>query len=186
MDGSAGITFQQLAQEWPNWTEDERQDFCSASQWLSDQHDFPEIVRFIMKHGDIDDWSAVALSIASALPKEESFQFLSTALAAAPTGNGANLAQALAHTQHPQAKVILQECFAKVWASPRLWNDDPFMNRMAFEATTSIRNLLALGAAPAEFEDHVRALSKHKCAGNRASCRNFLAKHYAWLSEPAP
>ena len=55
MDGSAAITFQELASEWPQWNKRDRHDFCSACSWLHKQGDYPDILRFIMQHGDPDD-----------------------------------------------------------------------------------------------------------------------------------
>lgn len=50
MDSSASITALELQQEWNNWGEDLRSDFCESCVWLRGQSDFPEMLRFIMEH----------------------------------------------------------------------------------------------------------------------------------------
>src|SRR3989441_11051496 len=67
MDGSASITSSELQREWPGWTDDERIDFCQSSCWLHGQPDFPDMLRFIMQHAGPDEWSGVAVSVASQL-----------------------------------------------------------------------------------------------------------------------
>lgn len=47
MDGTATITFQEFACEWPEWGERERRDFCGGCSWLHDQTDFADMLRFI-------------------------------------------------------------------------------------------------------------------------------------------
>lgn len=181
MDGSASFTFEQLEKEWPGWSEDERWDFCNACCWLNKQPDFAEMMRFVMRCGNPDDWSAVALPVAGALPQQEAFDVLVEKLRRVKIGKRSNVAQAIAHTKHPAAAAILREHLAELWKNEFLWEDDKFTNWIAFTATTCIENLIEIGASPAEFEEQVRQLSAHVCSGTRDSCRNFLGKHYPWL-----
>ena len=44
------------------------------------------------------------------------------------------------------------------------------------------QHLIELGAAPTDFVERVRLLSRHTCSHNRDSCRKFLSKHYRWLT----
>src|SRR5712671_456019 len=73
MDGSASITASELRREWTSWTEETRMDFSQSCSWLHEQPDFPEMLRFIMQHGDPDHWSGIALNVASQLPRDEAF-----------------------------------------------------------------------------------------------------------------
>ncbi len=181
MDGSASFTLTQLQAEWPTWIESERSDFCQNCCWLSGQLDFPDMLRFIVKHGKHDDRSAIALSIATNLPQDEAFKTLLGALRKAKTGKVSNLAQAIAQTKHAKAEITLRKHFQSIWAHKSLWGDDKFINWVAFDATTCIAHLIEIGASPNDFQDQVRQLSQHFCSGNRTSCRNFLSKHYSWL-----
>ncbi len=181
MDGSASFTLTQLQAEWPTWTESERLDFCQNCCWLGGQSDFPDMLRFIIKHGCHDEWSAIALSIASNLPQDEAFKTLLSKLRKAKAGKASNLAQAIAQTKHPKAEITLRKHLQSTWAHKALWADDKFLNWMAFDAMTCIAYLIEIGASPSDFQDQVRQLSKHVCPGNRDSCRNFLSKHYSWL-----
>ena len=76
---------------------------------------------------------------------------------------------------------VLRTHLSALWSHPSLWDDDEFINWIAYGATCSIEHLIDVGARPGDFADHVRQLAKHACAGNRDSCRNFLSKHYSWL-----
>lgn len=181
MDGSASITSSQLQQEWPRWSEDVRLDFCEACAWLHEQPDFPEMVRFIMEHGGPDEWSAVALHAGSELPQDEAFDLLTRVLRSTDLDRACNISQGISLTRHPDAERVLRAHLSALWSHPSLWDDDEFINWIAYGATCSIEHLIDVGARPGDFADHVRQLAKHACAGNRDSCRNFLSKHYSWL-----
>ncbi len=181
MDGSASVTAEELKNEWQNWTKDEQTDFCQESSWLYEQSDFPEMLRFIMRHGNSSDWSGIAISVGSYLPKDEAFELLLRALQATDVGSTGNITQGIALTKHPMATATLQKHLQSVWSQPALWEDDPFNTWLAFDATTCIAHLLELGASAPDFEEHVRQLAKHVCSRNRDSCRNFLSKYYEWL-----
>jgi hypothetical protein len=140
------------------------------------------MLRFIMQHGQPDDWSAVAVSVPSALPQREAFEMLARALASSGVGgNAANIAQAISLTKHPEAETALRRHLVIVWGNQALWEPDAFLNWIACDATTCIANLIELGAQPGDFEEQVRQLSEHVCSRNRDSCRQYLAKHYSWL-----
>jgi hypothetical protein len=181
MDGSASITASDLQQEWPGWEEDIRMDFCESCSWLHEQHDFPEMLRFIMQHGGHDHWSAIALNVASQLPRDEAFNFLVRALHSMDIGSSANVEQAIAMTKHPDADATLRSHLATLWRHPALWDNADFMNWVGFDAVTCIAHLIELGASPADFNEQARKLSEHACSGNQESCRNHLSMHYSWL-----
>lgn len=50
-DGSAHITLEELAAEWPHWRQGERIDFCQEVGRATFSH-LPDVVRFIMRNGD--------------------------------------------------------------------------------------------------------------------------------------
>ena len=139
------------------------------------------MLRFLMEHAGPSEWSGIASSVAVHLPREEAFDILLRALRTTEIGRTSNIGQAIAITKHPDAEPTLRRHFQTIWAHPALWDDDKFLNWVAFDATTCIEHLIKLGVAPADFEEHVRQLSQHTCDRNRDSCRNFLSKHYAWL-----
>jgi len=181
MDGSATITFDQFASEWPAWNKQQRQDFCSACSWLGKQSDFPAILRFIMEHGGPSDWTAVANPVARWLPQQEAFDLLVRALRSVELKDAANIVQGIAFTKHIDAEATLRTHLAALWSHPSLWEETPFVNWYAHGATHCIEHLIGLGAPAENFDAQVRELSEHPCAGNRDSCRRFLAPHFPWL-----
>jgi hypothetical protein len=184
MDGSAGITLAELSQNWSKWERVDKVDFCQGCSWLAGQEDFPDLLRYVMKHGQLDDWSGIALQVARELPQNEAFRFLNDALQAAGPGRGSNLTQGLAHTKHPAAASVLCDHLHATMSHPLVWEDDRFLNWIAYDAITCINHLIEeLGAAPSDFEPQVRRLSEHVCERNRRSCVNFLSKHYPWLKK---
>ena len=185
MDHSATMTFEELSREWPQWDERLRQEFCSECNWLAGQEDFPAMLRLIIKSGHASEWSAIALSIASEIPQAEAFEFLSRALANVPADDSANFSQAVAKTRHPQAAEVIRKHLESLWSHPRLWDQDKFQNFVAFAAICSIQHLLELGERSAQFEEKVKALAMHQCAGSRRSCQNFLKKYFPWLDSSA-
>jgi hypothetical protein len=181
MDGSATITAPELQNGWPTWTDGERVDFCQSCDWLHDQPDFSEMLRFIMQHSGPSQWSALASSVAARLPRDEAFDILVRALQCTDVGRSANVAQAISMTKHPEAEPTLRRHLAAIWAHAGLWEHAEFINWVAFDAISCIAHIIELGAAPADFTIEVGRLSAHACARNRDSCRGFLSKHYTWL-----
>jgi hypothetical protein len=139
------------------------------------------MLRFIMQHAAPDEWSGVAMSVASHLPREEAFDILRRALGSVEIGQSSNIGQAIGMTKHPEAEPTLRRHLEAIWAHSALWENAGFMNWVAFDATTCIAHLIELGAAHGDFEGQVRQLAAHSCAGNRDSCRSYLSKHYSWL-----
>jgi hypothetical protein len=182
MDGSASITASELQRDWHTWTEGQRMDFCQSCCWLQEQPDFPDMLRFIMQHAAPDEWSGVASSVASQLPRDEAFDILVRVLRTVEVGHTSNIGQAIAITKHPDAAPKLRHHLETIWAHRTLWDHDKFLNWVAFDATTCIAHLIELDAAPSDFEARVRELACHMCAGNRDACRNLLSKHYRWLT----
>jgi hypothetical protein len=181
-DGSASITALELEQDWDKWTEDMRTDFCHSCGLLELQADFPEMLRFIMEHGGPEQWAGIASSVARLLPRDEAFDTLVRALHNAELGpSAANIAQAIAHTKHPDAEVTLRRHLAALWEHPALWDGADFINWVAYAAMTCIAHLIELGAPPSDFSEQARRLSEHVCSRNRESCRKRLSKHYSWL-----
>jgi hypothetical protein len=181
IDSTAAISFEKLAREWPNWNERERRDFCMACRWLAGQTDFPNMLRFMMQHGGPEDWSTIASCVAKQLPQEESFDLLTRALRSMELDQACNVVQAISLTGHPAAESVLRAHIATLWAHPLLWENDEFLNWLAYGASCCIQHLVEMGAQAEDFTEQVRALAQHPCAGNRDSCRRFLPKHYSWL-----
>ena len=182
-DGTATITHEELQREWFGWSARDRGQFCGASSWLVHQADFPDMLRFIMQHGEPEHWSGIAIQVATCLPQEEAYQTLVNALHKLER-NTANISQGISLTKHPRAREELSLLLERLWVHPNLWDDDSFTNWHAFDALCCIQHLLDLGAPPEEHESRVRRLFEHKCSGNRDSCSSYLHKYYAWLPKP--
>jgi len=182
-DGSSTLTYEELRTQWAKWSEEDKHDFVRACNGLYGQADYPDMVRFVMKQGDPELWSGIALQAAGFLGQEEAFDLLANALNRVDS-HTANITQAIAATRHPKAEQILRRHLEELWANPALWENDHFNNWTAFDATCCVAHLLELGIAPDELEDKARQLSKHVCKGNRDSCGTFLSKHYDWITKP--
>ena len=153
MDGSASITASELQREWHTWTDSQRMDFCQSCCWLHEQPDFPDMLRFIMQHAAPDEWSGVAMSVASQLPPDEAFDILLRALRTVEIGHTSNIGQAIAITKHRDAEPTLRRHLEAIWAHSALWENAEFINWVAFDATTCVAHLIELGAPPRDFEE---------------------------------
>jgi hypothetical protein len=179
-DGTATMTYEQLKSEWPTWSPGERASFCNACRSLRGQDDIPDMLRMIMADGDEQNWSSIALTVASIFPQDEAYRTLAACLAKVD-GPSTNISQAIAATKHPGAPGTLRALLEQLWNQPNLWADDAFINWIAYDATCCIGHLLELDQPAAEFEEQVQRLSKHPCLGNRKSCSQFLKEYYPWL-----
>jgi len=103
-DGSASITFDELSATWSGWTRAERSDFCYNCSLLRSQADFAEILRFILREGDWNDWCGIASCLADVLPCQEAFDLLSQALELTPVEHSSNLVQAILVLHHRTSK----------------------------------------------------------------------------------
>lgn len=186
MDGTAEISLFELKEAWPQWSRLERYDFTSAAGWLHDHPEFADMMRFVLEEGNQDDFSAVALQVASALPTDEAFQRLSAILQGMPIGKSANIGQAIAHTKHADAPDLLREHLRKTLGDSRLLDPDDFLNWVTYDAICCIEHLLELGLSTSEFEDDVRRINRHPSSKTIDSLRRRLAKWYPWLGEPEP
>lgn len=185
LDGSARFSFEELQREWPEWDAADRLDFLqAAASGISGQADWPDMLRYIIAHGSPGDWSMVALQVAVQLPQNEAFALLAACLEKCGGYSSSNLTQAIAHTKHPETEKILKSCLEEIWGAPKLWEDDSFVNWVAYDATTCIEHLISLGVPPEEFDERVRALVEHPCVGNQDSCRRYLWKYFAWMEPP--
>lgn len=180
-DGSASISLPEVEARWAGWSNDERLDLCASLGSLEGQDDVPGILRFLWQHGDPICQGTLALQVAYRLPQDEAFALLCDALGKGRPGDAANISQGVAHTKHPKAQEVLLAHLDTLWGAGDLWDDDPFTNFRAFDATCCIQHLLELGAEPALFEDKVRRLAAHPCKGNRDTCAGYLRPHYPWL-----
>jgi hypothetical protein len=181
MDGSSTITNEQLRGRWRNWSEQDRLDFCQSCSWLGAQSDYPDMLRFIMEHGNVSDWSALALSVANHLPQEESYRALVVALSKGMDNCTSNITQAIAETGHPEAAVTISHVLDKIWFHPDLWNEEPSHNGRAIDAICCVDHLLELCVSSSSLENKVRQLSLHKSSFVRNYCRETLSQYYSWL-----
>jgi hypothetical protein len=184
-DGSASISLEELETDWSSWPDGDRNDFCSACSALHEHPDFPDMLRFVMGHGNHLQWSLVANLVSYALPADEAFAVLTSALERTPS-HESNLIQAIALTKHQEAAPFLRHRLSNLWSRSELWADDSFLNWTAYDATCCISHLLELGEKPADYEEMARALSSHVCAGNRDSCVQYLHQCYEWIPALQP
>lgn len=183
LDGSAAITYPELAREWAGWSKAERRDFYSACSWLQRQADFADMLRHILRNGDADDWFGLAGLAGVCLPRDEAFELLCGALDSTKLEMSSNIAQGISLTEHPGVESVLRLHLAALRAHPGFENDDGFCNRLAEGAIHCISLLIKAGAPAGDFAEEVRVLSAHPCKGNRDSCRGLLVPFYPWLKE---
>jgi hypothetical protein len=121
MDGSASISASELECEWHTWSDEDRLDFCQSCCWLQEQPDFSDMLRFIMQHSGPDEWSGIAMSAASKLPRDEAFDMLVRVLRTVEIGQTSNIGQAIAITKHPAAERTLRDHLETIWAHSAVW-----------------------------------------------------------------
>lgn len=180
-DGSASISLGELASTWPDWTADDRQDFAYNCSWLAGQPDFPDILRYIARNGEAQDWGGVAQSIARHLPTEEAFGFLESMVLSMDPGERSNVFQAIALANHARSVAVLAAQLDALLETPDLWNDDPFLNWIAYDAACAVEFLLRLGEPPTKYESLVRRLAAHTCTRNAESVRRRFHSIYSGL-----
>jgi hypothetical protein len=183
LDGSVTMTFEGFSREWPTWGDPERMNFCRAFHSFKPQADYLEILRYIMREGESDHWSAIAVQVARYLPQDEAFLLLTQALDRADLDNSAYISLGISHTKHPDAERVLRVHLAALWSHPALWDDDSFRNPFAFAATCCLASLLGGGAPTEDFIEKAKSLANHPCSGNRNSCVPYLSPHLPWLKE---
>ena len=176
-DGSATITFSQLATEWGSWTEDERKDFCNAIGWLAGE-DRDAIFRFLIKNTDFRLLHNNALTLARYLPTSESVPWLVQCIEHCAAGEAIAYIQALAWIKAPDAINFFHGRLAKAWNHPEMFRHDSFMNWIAVEAINCIDHLIELGCSPLDYKDQAASLSEHPCTRVRQNYQSTLAKHY--------
>src|SRR6058998_1960129 len=88
-DGSASITLAELEREWPTWSDWERIDFCQEVGSATFAH-LPDILRFVMQHGKMEHWSAIATYVVAHIPADEAILFLLETSSRCELGHAAN------------------------------------------------------------------------------------------------
>jgi hypothetical protein len=176
-DGSAAITLAELEKEWPTWNDWERIDFCQEL-CAANCPDSPDILRFVMAHGEPQHWSGIALDIVYHLPPDEAIPFLLDAYTRFDSERADNIIQALAKSGAPEAHKVLREHLQKLWAHPDLFTEHKYINGVAAAAGNCLRHLLDLGESPEEFRGKYEALLRHPTESNRQIAQNFLTKHF--------
>ena len=181
-DGSASITMEELSACWDTWPEGEKLDFCNELGWMKEPL-ISDVLRFVMKKGDETLWQAVALEIAGHLPSNESVPFLMAACENSELGQGANFFGALARTDYPKKREVLQHRLKElVGHSDFGIRGQEYFNRVANEAVNITNDLLELGANPDDLRPVYLQLKDHPHDFVRQITRNFLSKYF----EPAP
>jgi hypothetical protein len=186
MDGSATFTVNEIETKWETWSSAEQLNFCQAVSfgWINDQPYALELFRFLWRFANEQIGSAIALASATVFPREEAFQLLKNFAAKISLSHVSNALQAIAYTQHPEAKDLLISYLDKLWAVPELWDDDEFINWPAYSCVCCIDQLIEYCDMPAnETEERVRQLSAHINRRTRESCHRQLGRWYSWLDQ---
>ncbi|MEW6305979.1 MAG: hypothetical protein AB1705_21090 [Verrucomicrobiota bacterium] len=173
-DGTAAIALDELAAEWPAWDQAARLDFCEALPPARLPH-MGDILRFIMKHGNHENWSTIGATIVKTLPIEESVPFLIQACSKCPVGKGANLFKALALSAAPEAVPTLRQCLERTWGDQTLFDEDVVFDWAAYDAVCLIEFLAQLGDRSAGLREKFKLLSQHHNALSRQNAINRLS-----------
>ena len=123
-----------------------------------------------------DDFGSgfLPLAVAGSFPQGEAFEILSGKLSAARCGDGMDLVQAIAATEHRGAEAVIARRLDSIMAEPGLMAPHDWMNELASEAGHCIEFLIELGADPSDFEAQVRLLVTHPCANDVRSLKDNL------------
>src|SRR5437762_71264 len=176
-DGSASITLEELEKEWPTWSDWERIDFCEEVDSPGCAC-MPEVLRFVMQHGDLETWSCIALQVVHCLPREEAVPFLLHACRSCPPEDASNFCQALAKTGAREAVSIIRSHLDRLWTHQGLFQSEKHINVIASSAAFAIQHLLELGDSSPDLSDKYRMLLNHPAELNRQSAQNFLSKYF--------
>lgn len=176
-DGSASITADELAKEWSHWDRKDQVDFCQSVIQAKFVH-LPDILRFIMKNGDWETWSAIATSVVRNLPKEEALPFIEEACRVCPVGKGELLFQALAFHRSREVVPTLRECLSRTWSDSRLMSDDAVYDWAAHDATALIEYLSQLGERAPDLREKYQVLVNHPLATNRQNAVHRLTPYF--------
>lgn len=176
-DGSASITVDQLAQEWGGWSALERADFCQAVTQARVPH-LGDILRYIMKNGDLASWEAISASIARNLPAEESVPFITDVCKTVPVGKGAKFYQALALSRPAFCRDTLMQCLNRTWSDSRFLSEDEVFDWVANDAVCLIEYLVQLGQNPNTLADKYKVLVRHPNNINKQSAINRLSPFF--------
>ena len=176
-DGSATISVADLEQEWGGWSALERADFCQAVTQARFPH-LGDVLRFIMKNGDVASWESVANSIARNLPAEEAVPFLTDMCKTAPIGKGAKFYQALAVSRPAFVRDTLMGCLNRTWADSRLLSEDEVFDWVANDAVCLIEYLVQLGQNPNTLADKYKVLVRHPNNINKQSAISRLGQFF--------
>lgn len=174
-DGSASITLSELRRDWATWTDHEKADFSQSFVHYQGRRRC-QILRFLMRNGNHSVWSAIAASVASSLPINESLPFLRECCKSSETGCSANYYQALWLTGSPEAVGVLWTALDRIWASPDLMTPDSFCNFTAFDAIWCIDALIRLGDPLDSLRDPYEKLKMHPTM--RGDAVRWLSEHF--------
>jgi hypothetical protein len=116
---TASITYPELCLRWPAWSPSDRLDFCLAVAH-SEQVNTRDIFRFLARDETEPIRMTIAFSLARFLPGEEALNLLTSWVDELPMGRRANIFQAIAHAQHPQARAVLELHYRTMCENPQL------------------------------------------------------------------
>lgn len=174
-DGSASISLNQLSHDWPDWSDYEKIDFCQSFVHYHGRQR-AGILRFLMRNGKQDSWSAIVASIATTLPSKETIPFLRECCESCNIGRGSNFFQALWLTKSPEAVGILWSALDRIWDSPDLLKPDEFCNFAAFDAIWCIDALVRLGEPLDSLRDRYETLKTHPTMHSEVV--HWLSEHF--------
>ena len=177
LDGRASISREELAAEWPTWSDSERLDFCSAIH-CAPPDDSADIFRFLATDESEHVRSTIASCVALLLPADESIPLLAAWAEAAPAGHRANYLQAIAHTSDSRAHDVLQHHFAILVQHHQLMDDAELYNDVAMDLVWCIQHLVNLDTPRHTLHSAYEKLAQHPCERIRHQVDHWLAKSF--------
>ncbi len=177
-DGSASISLNDLRMGWSLWSQEEQQDFSHAVTEATFDY-LPDVYRFIMKHGDVDCWGAIAAWVPRKVSEEEALDWLSSIIQDVPLGKGEKFYQAMALTKSDSAKELLRRCLNEIWGEKTLLSEDEYFDNAAQDAVCCMEAMLQLGVQSADFRQKYDLLSQHPVTINRQAAIHKLSKYFS-------
>jgi hypothetical protein len=177
-DGSASVTIEELRLHWHEWSKSEQLDFSHALAQLK-REALPEILRFLIIHGDQGVLSNVASLIPYTLPSEEAIPFLLEQCMKSQPGEAGNFFQALAKTDYDQRIPFLKAHLQSLLDNPDCWEKGTkYFNDVANQVVYRIRDLIELGESKDQFVGVYERLREHPHEFVQEVAKNLLSKKF--------
>ena len=139
----------ELADSWIVWNETDRLAYAKQLARYEGE-ELPELLRFVMRHGDSISKLEISHKVACFLPEEEAVSLLLDCMSEDYLGPRANFIAALAMTRSDRTVDLLRSHLVKLYNSPDLWKNDDFCNYTALDLIWCLHYLIKLGVPPSD------------------------------------